>query len=55
MAYSDFDDEKAIESVYCTELENYFEKTLGAKKVRALDYQVSSALEPIKYMQAYSI
>lgn len=41
MQYSDFMDDKAIESVYCQELENHFLTLLGAKHVRALDYQVS--------------
>ena len=40
MTYSDFDDEATIESVYCRELEQHFKGALGAKAVRALDFQV---------------
>ncbi|TPX18958.1 uncharacterized protein E0L32_011351 [Thyridium curvatum] len=40
MQYEDFADEKTIEGIYCKELEKYFLEALGAKHVRALDYQV---------------
>jgi hypothetical protein len=40
MKYADWDDENTIESVYCRELEAHFKEMLGAKHVRALDYQV---------------
>lgn len=40
MKYQDFKDESLIENVYVPELENYFGKLLGAKRVRALDFQV---------------
>ena len=40
MEYSDFKDDTMIEAVYCRELEKHFKETLGAKNVRALDFQV---------------
>ncbi|KAI1411460.1 hypothetical protein F5Y13DRAFT_165750 [Hypoxylon sp. FL1857] len=40
MEYLDFIDEATIENVYCKELEKYFKEVLGAKHVRALDFQV---------------
>ena len=40
MNHSDFRDDTMIEAVYCRELEKYFKEALGAKNVRALDFQV---------------
>jgi hypothetical protein len=43
MEYSDFKDDARIEAIYCRELERHFKEALGAKHVRALDYQVSNS------------
>ncbi|KAK0645772.1 hypothetical protein B0T16DRAFT_411903 [Cercophora newfieldiana] len=40
MSYSDFHDEKTVESVYVRELEDHLKVTLAAKEVRALDFQL---------------
>jgi hypothetical protein len=40
MTYSDFKSKSAIDAVYARELEGYFKQALGAKQVRALDFQV---------------
>lgn len=41
MKYEDFSDDAKVQEVYCRELEKYVLEALGAKHVRALDYQVS--------------
>ena len=41
MKYSDFRDDTMIEAVYCRELERHLKEALGARNVRALDFQVS--------------
>lgn len=43
MEYSDFLDDNKVQNIYCRELEKYFLEALGARHVRALDYQVSIA------------
>jgi len=40
MKYSDFKDNSLISTIYIDELEQHFQKALGAKQVRALDYQI---------------
>ncbi|KAF4453901.1 hypothetical protein F53441_3426 [Fusarium austroafricanum] len=40
MKYDDFKNEQLIEQVYVSELERYFTKKLGAKKIRPLDFQL---------------
>ncbi|OAT13576.1 hypothetical protein, variant [Blastomyces gilchristii SLH14081] len=40
MKYADFKDEERIQATYFRELEKYFNAKLGAKKVRALDFQL---------------
>jgi hypothetical protein len=45
MKYSDFKDEELIQATYFNELEEYFKGKLGAKKVRALDFQVRTDFE----------
>jgi hypothetical protein len=44
MESSDFYDDAKVEHIYCRELENYVLKALGAKNVRALDFQVSKTV-----------
>ncbi|KAL8741431.1 MAG: hypothetical protein Q9190_005964 [Brigantiaea leucoxantha] len=41
MKYSDFTNQTMIEETYCRELEAHFKEALGAKNVRALDFQVT--------------
>ncbi|RHZ68076.1 hypothetical protein CDV55_107860 [Aspergillus turcosus] len=48
MEYSDFQDETKVEQIYCRELEDYFREALGAKNVRALDFQVPQIDAPSK-------
>jgi hypothetical protein len=43
MKYSDFKDDAKVGAIYCQELEKHFMEALGAKHVRALDYQVSKS------------
>lgn len=40
MEHHDFTDDAVISKIYIDELEKHFKKNLGAKEVRALDYQV---------------
>lgn len=49
MSASDFVDDTKVQDIYCRELEKHFLEALGAKHVRALDYQVStySAFPPV--------
>ncbi|OAA70228.1 hypothetical protein ISF_02202 [Cordyceps fumosorosea ARSEF 2679] len=49
MQHSDFQDEEKVASVYCRELESHFLDLLGAKHVRALDYQVRRRLPEYPY------
>ncbi|KAL2368596.1 hypothetical protein RJZ57_007021 [Blastomyces gilchristii] len=45
MKYADFKDEERIQATYFRELEKYFNAKLGAKKVRALDFQIPASLD----------
>lgn len=45
MKYSDFKDEALIEDIYIKALEKYFKEAMGAKEVRALDFQVRRRFE----------
>ncbi|KAF2120077.1 hypothetical protein BDV96DRAFT_641935 [Lophiotrema nucula] len=49
MQYEDFTDEAKIEETYCKELEKHFVEALGAKHVRALDYQIRRKLPGFPY------
>ncbi|KAM7214456.1 hypothetical protein V8F06_010150 [Rhypophila decipiens] len=49
MSYSDFLDEDKIEEVYLRELEKHFLGVLGAKHVRALDYQLRTKSPEFPY------
>lgn len=40
MKYLDFKDEELVQAIYFKELEEYFKEKLGAKEVRALDFQL---------------
>ncbi|KAK2017375.1 hypothetical protein LZ32DRAFT_644442 [Colletotrichum eremochloae] len=51
MMRPDFANDTKVQDLYCREIEKYFFEALGAKHIRALDYQTSQPMLPkLSYM-----